>query len=95
MIRPPRYVAVVIATALLSLVIAVAVAWQVARQSNEEEMSDCARSVAVREDNRAMWTYLLSDASADLDRVARVRAELERRLPELECVDGNPVPVEP
>lgn len=76
MIRPPRYVAVVVATALASLLVICLMAWRVDLFGNEEERRDCERSVAVRDDNRAMWLYLLKGQPVDDEKVVAFRAEL-------------------
>lgn len=52
----------------------------------------CARAVSGRDDNRAMWLYLL-DRFADSPNAPDARAELEKRLPPLTCVDDVPTPV--
>ncbi len=94
MTRPPRYVAAVVVVALVSLLITVVVAWRVDLRGAEEERRDCARSVAAREDNRAMWLYLLDEQPADDKRARDFRVELNKRLPALTCVDGDPVAVD-
>jgi uncharacterized protein (DUF1697 family) len=70
----------------------------VAALQNEQETErvarlaeSCRRSVDVREDNRAMWLYLL-DEFADAPIAADARRELDERLPSLQCVDSTPVP---
>lgn len=53
----------------------------------------CERAVSVRDDNRAMWLFVL-DLLAGGRLVPQVRAELDRRLPVLECdADNVPVPI--
>lgn len=94
MTKPPRYIALVIAVAVTSLLLTLLVAWRVDLLGDREEQRDCARAVAVRDDNRAMWLYLLDEAQPADDKRARdFRAELNDRLPALKCADGDPVPV--
>jgi hypothetical protein len=53
----------------------------------------CARSVAVRGDNRAMWLFLF-DLLAGGELIPQVAAALDELLPRLECdADSVPVPV--
>jgi hypothetical protein len=95
MMRPPRFVAVVVVTVLLSLLTTTLVAWRVDAISDDEEARDCQRSVDIRLDNRTMWLYLVDTTTEpDSRRVKEFLIELDKRLPELKCVDGNPVPVE-
>ncbi len=93
--RPPRYVAAVLAVAVTSLLVALLVAWRVDLLGDEEERRDCARSVAARDDNRAMWLYLLDEQPAADARARDFRRELNRRLPALRCAGGDPIPIDP
>jgi hypothetical protein len=79
--------------ASLLIVLVVAGAW-LAHVNATKERNNCLRTVAVREDNRAMWAYLIEENPDDPDVPAFVR-ELNRRLPELRCVDNHPVPLVP
>jgi hypothetical protein len=94
MTTPPRFVFVAVAAAVVSLLLLVTVTWQIQRLSDAETRSDCERAVAVREDGRAMWLYLVDTSTADQARVDAFVIELNNRLPSLHCVDGNPVPVD-
>lgn len=50
----------------------------------------CTLSVNSREDNRTMWQYLI-EQFPDSPAIPEFKAELDLRLPELECVDSVPV----
>ena len=90
-----RFAWVVLVTAVVSLLMVTAVAWHVDLLGHEEEQRDCQRSVQARDDNRVMWLYALSTATdADPTELDTFRAELDRRLPALECRGEDPVPVE-
>jgi hypothetical protein len=74
------------------IVALLAAGWLLARSSAGEERERCERSVAGREDNRAMWIYLVEQnpgVEADAFMI-----ELERRLPRLKCVNGTPTPIQ-
>ena len=93
----PRWVIVALVVALLSLAGTVGLVVYVQRMDDAETQQDCERSVSYREDNRAMWLYLLGTASknpSDEERARRVAfvRELNERIPPLMCVDGNLVP---
>jgi hypothetical protein len=61
--------------------------------SDAEAKRDCERTVTVRNDNRAMWLYLVdTNTSSDQARVDAFVAELNERLPVLTCVDNDAVP---
>jgi hypothetical protein len=90
----PRFVWLVAAVAVIGLVAAFGVAWQVASYRTAEEERDCQRTVAARADNRAMWLWIADAYGANNPQRTQVFIdELNRRLPELRCVDGDPTPV--
>lgn len=94
----PRFVPIVSVTGLVSLALCGLLAWQVREAAEAEVLRDCERAVAVRDDGRAMWLYLLGSAADDESAEARARIEefvvvLNEKLPPLECRDGNPVPI--
>ena len=92
--RPPRFVWLIVAVAVLSLAAAAGVAWQVASLRTEEADRDCQRAIAARHDGRAMWLWITEAyGGQNPQRTEAFLAELNRRLPELRCVDGDPVPV--
>jgi hypothetical protein len=92
--RVPRFVWVILAVAVVSLTIAVAVSWQVATLRAEEEDRDCQRAVATRTDGRAMWLWIAGAyGQGNPQRTEAFLDELDRRLPELRCIDGDPTPV--
>lgn len=64
------------------------------RDADERDRAEqsCERSASVREDNRAMWLYLVNENPDNPD-VPEFLAELDKRLPSLKCVDNIPVPV--
>ena len=91
---PPRFVYLMLVVAAVGLVAALTVGWQVSALRTEESSRDCQRAVAARHDGRAMWLYLADTYGAgNPQRTTAFLAELNRRLPELRCVDGDPVPV--
>lgn len=95
----PRFVFLGFVAALLSIVLSGAIAWYVQASRDAETQRDCQRSVSYRADNRAMWVYLIDQANPDRTAEEQERfdafvAELNRRLPPLECHDGNAVPVD-
>ena len=91
---PPRFVWLIVAVAVIALTAAVGVAWQIASYRAEEQARDCQRAVTVRSDGRAMWLWLVDAyGQGNPERTQAFLEELNRRLPELRCVDGDPVPV--
>lgn len=104
----PKFVPIVSVAAVVSLVLVAVLAWQVTRVDDAaaereqraaaaEEQRDCERAVSNRDDGRAMWLYLIGEAKPDQtpeeqERFDAFVAELNKRLPPLKCVDGNPVP---
>lgn len=87
----PRFIRVVGFVAVAGFILAVVVAWKTSEFAVHQRQRDCERAVAVREDGRAMWLYLLDTADPDNERAPAFVAELNKRLPPLECVDGKPV----
>lgn len=51
--------------------------------------SDCKRTVDARDDNRAMWLYLIENADPEDKTVPSFTAELNSRLPALYCDEEN------
>jgi hypothetical protein len=92
----PKFVPIVSITGLVSLLLCGVLAYWVKDARDDETQRDCERTVAFREDSRAMWLYLVdSTPDADPERVTSFVAELNKRLPRLECRDGNAVAVKP
>lgn len=88
----PRWVKALVAVMVAGLVTitAATVIW-VSWRHNEEAL-DCGRSVKARDDNRAMWLYLV-DQNPTNPNVPAFVAELNQRLPPLHCNSSrNPVP---
>ena len=94
--RIPRFVKVVAAIILGGLGAVSFTAWQVHEIRREEEQRDCRRAVAGRDDNRAMWLYIIGvqdpERRDDPDFIAFVRF-LNEQLPPLTCVGGDPIPI--
>ena len=91
---PPRWVGLMLAVAAIGLVAALVVGWQVSALRAEEASRDCQRAIAARHDGRAMWLWIAEAYGAgNPQRTKAFLEELDRRLPELRCVDGDPVPV--
>lgn len=97
--RPPAFLMIALAVAVVSLIIGVANAFGQQRLTDQRfqdqeqaNRATCERSVAGRDDNRAMWIYLIKEF-ADSPRAPAFRAELDRRLPQLECKGSVPTPV--
>lgn len=94
----PKWVTVTASIAVAGLVLTLALGFNVGRQRHDEERRDCERSVAARDDSRAMWLYVigLSDPNRTPEEQERFDAfvvELDKRLPRQTCADGDPVPV--
>lgn len=91
----PRFVFVALVVAVASLLLVAVGAWEMHHISDREARHDCERAVGFRDDNRAMWVYLVdtNGGTADPDRLHAFVAELNKRLPELRCEGGKPVPV--
>lgn len=72
-------------------------AWGLAREQRQDEQQACLRGVAARDDNRAMWLFLIDrlapDRAKDPDVIAFINY-LDERLPRVICVDRKPVAVE-
>jgi hypothetical protein len=90
----PRLVPVVSVTGLVSLLLCGVLAWYVQGSNDAETLRDCERAVAVREDGRSMWLYVVATTDADQAVVNDFVRHLNTKLPSLHCVDGNPVPVD-
>lgn len=72
-------------------------AWKVADVREEQDRKACERSVANRDDGRAVWLYLVArdpERRDDPDVVEFVRF-LNDRLPPLTCDGSTPVPTTP
>lgn len=94
----PKVVPIVSLTGLAGLVLVAILAFQVQRSDATEERRDCDYLVTARSDSRAMWLYLLDQANPDQtpeeqERFDAFVVELDKRLPELKCENGDPVPV--
>lgn len=90
----PRFVWLILGIAVVGLVAAVGVSWQVAALRGDEEERDCQRAVTTRTDGRAMWLWIAGAyGEGNPQRTRAFLDELDLRLPELRCVDGDPVPV--
>jgi hypothetical protein len=95
----PRVVPIVSVTGVVGLILCAVLTWVVMQTNDAEEQRDCQRSVAARDDSRAMWLYLIDSADKDRTRAEQKRfddfvAELDKRLPPLKCDDGDFVPDE-
>lgn len=95
----PRVVPIVSLTGLAGLVLTGLLALVVVQSNDAEARRDCERAVAARGDSRSMWLYLLDTANPDRTAEEQERfdafvVELDKRLPPLECRDGDPVPIE-
>lgn len=93
--RFPRYArawAIVVVVLVVGVVVA---AFYIQATLRDRAQESCERTVQAREDNRTMWIYLLAGKDVDHDdpKVVAFTAELNKRLPPLECVDRVPVPV--
>jgi hypothetical protein len=95
MTPPPKFILVAVVAALASVLLSTFVAYQVQRAGAAEERRDCERSVDYRNDNRAMWLYLVETSTADQERIDTFVVALNEKLPPLECRDGNLVPAKP
>ncbi len=80
-----RFVVVFVAAlALFAVLFVVATFWLASGR--------CRVAVQNRHDSRAMWLYLIEQHPDDDEEAAFV-VELDRRLPELHCVNNRPVPI--
>lgn len=95
----PRFVYVALLVAAVSLALTSYVFWQLEQTRDGDVRRDCERAVNVRDDGRAMWLYLVATTTATTPenqaRVDAFVAELNRRLPALECHNGVPVERKP
>ena len=72
-------------------------AFGLAREHRQAERDACERSVEARDDNRAMWLFLidrLAPEKADDPEVVSFVKYLNERLPRVICVDRKPMVVE-
>lgn len=77
----------------LAAVVGIAVAWRI--DADDRRAESCQSQVTRRLDERAMWDYLLDTNDDPTNpRAIAFTAELNRRLPLLECVRGSATPVE-
>lgn len=92
--RIPRWVKAAAGLMLVGGSAVAYTAYQVGEIREEERERDCRRAVAARDDNRAVWLYLVArePERADDDDVVTFVAFLDERLPPLACVDGTPTP---
>jgi hypothetical protein len=100
--RPRRWW-VAVTTVFVVAAVPVVVAWQLAdvradeerarqEQAEREEQARCERSVAARDDNRAMWLSL-AELFPESEEVELLLTELAERLPRLECVNRLTQPI--
>lgn len=88
----PKFVVVVLAVAIAGLVAAGAVFIYVADYQRDEKAATCHRSVDGRDDNRAMWLYLVNkNPSVSRDELVVFVWALNFLLPPQKCVDSVPV----
>lgn len=92
----PRWVYAIFGIAIAGLLGIGALFWALERSQTNQEEQRCDRAVAGREDNRAMWLYLIErltpDRADDPDVVAFID-ELNKRLPQLYCDENVPTPI--
>ena len=90
-----RFPYLITSTAIVSLLISAGIAAWVDHENDKDAYQDCLRVVDTRNDNRTMWLYLIDiRPDADPKVVEEFTAELNKRLPVLECEDNNPVPAD-
>ena len=90
----PRYVWGVLAVAVISFLLSVVAVLRIVDLADAQAQAECARAVSIRDDNRAMWLYVVDTYTGE-DNGAQMEAfetELNRLLPPLKCVDGAAVP---
>lgn len=95
--RIPQFVKVLAPVVVVLAVLAGAAAWYISDQNAAEQQHECEQSVQYRNDTRSMWVYLLATRVQDPNdpKVVAFEEELNRRLPELRCVDRELIPVNP
>jgi hypothetical protein len=84
---PPMFVAIITLVIVVGTLVVSLGTWQIVSIKNSVRDTNCERVVAVRNDNRAMWLYLLEDAPDD-QKTRDFVTELNKRLPVLECDAG-------
>lgn len=93
----PQFVKVMGSLTVAGLIMVFLSAWQIGNLQQDIQERACERTVAFRDDNRAMWVFALdlSDPETAEERVRRdiFTEELDRRLPVLECKNGIAVPI--
>jgi len=97
-VERPRWVkgALLAFVAAVVVIVLVAVAW--GQWLEARHAAECRQAVKARDENRSMWSWLgeqRADTREGEQFLADLRAELDIRLPRLECdPDSNPIPVE-
>lgn len=85
------------AAMVAGLVAAVTIGWFTIVElsyRHDQELRDCARVVATRDDGRSMWTWVIDEFVSDNPAVhERVLDKLDELLPQLECDGTTPVPI--
>ena len=94
--RIPTFARVIIVGGLVLLVLSVLGAFKLQDMVRDRQQESCERTVQARNDGRTMWLYALAGDEVDHDdpRVIAFEKELDKRLPELHCVNRQPVPME-
>lgn len=85
MSRVARVFMIIVLAAMLAVVV-VALRWR--QLQDQEREAACKKSVAAREDNRAMWVWLLQQADPNEPLAAEAQRQLDVLLPSLAC-DSN------
>ncbi len=78
--------------ALLVGTLVAAGAW-LAYDQHQEARLLCERTVTVRDDNRAMWVWLIDAVAGSSPLAPEARVQLDLRIPALHCVDNRPEPI--
>lgn len=90
--RVPTFVKrlAVVAVAAIVAVVGIAVWWH--GHLVERREASCREQVQEREDDRAVWLYLVHE-NPDSPRLPAFLAFFNERLPELTCLPGEAIPV--
>lgn len=92
--RGVRLLAGLMAVSFLTVISIGVLAVSDARYRAEQRRATCERAVAVRDDHRAMWTWLAERFPGE-QIVVDIVDQLNDRLPTLACVDDTPTPTPP
>lgn len=93
--KAARVFIIIVLAATLAVVV-VAARWRAIR--DDEREAACKRSVAGREDNRAMWVWLFTRVDPSQPLAVEAKHQLDVLLPSLECDSHwrwHPVPPPP